>query len=279
MGSAGFGVFRELAAHVKTTNWVLDGVIENFPLLYHYRIVPRVAGDTAVNSEKHKRYVTYWNSNPNIDQFMCDRAQASHALLLFLEYFPHPVGRWLKENPDGVTAVLRAMIKTITFLQQEDIIHFDVHFGNIVTDGANFFLTDFGLVLDAQFELSAAERRFFEANRLYDFGELFATLGWHFMSIIEDLPEAEQTQIAQAAGLNEKMPFRGQLPSLLKNLANLHALTPAPLPKSTLRTVETYRDIILLMQTFFDKMRHNTEKDAVPDYKKLRPLLKAHRIV
>ena len=40
VGSAGFGVFRELVAHIKTTNWVLNGEIENFPLMYHYRIVP-----------------------------------------------------------------------------------------------------------------------------------------------------------------------------------------------------------------------------------------------
>ena len=30
VGSAGLGVFRELVAHIKTTNWVLDGQIETF---------------------------------------------------------------------------------------------------------------------------------------------------------------------------------------------------------------------------------------------------------
>lgn len=39
VGSAGFGTWRELLMHIKTTNWVLDGQIENFPLLYHYRII------------------------------------------------------------------------------------------------------------------------------------------------------------------------------------------------------------------------------------------------
>lgn len=38
VGSAGFGAFRELFAHAKTTNWVLAGEIETFPLLSHYRI-------------------------------------------------------------------------------------------------------------------------------------------------------------------------------------------------------------------------------------------------
>ena len=39
VGSAGFGAFRELAAHIKTTNWVLAREIEHFPLLHHHRIV------------------------------------------------------------------------------------------------------------------------------------------------------------------------------------------------------------------------------------------------
>ncbi|MCW3054678.1 MAG: hypothetical protein JWN14_3848, partial [Chthonomonadales bacterium] len=40
IGSAGLGVFRELVAHIKTTNWVLDGQIETFPLMLHHRILP-----------------------------------------------------------------------------------------------------------------------------------------------------------------------------------------------------------------------------------------------
>ena len=40
VGSAGFGAFREVATHVKTTNWVLGGAIANFPLMYHCRILP-----------------------------------------------------------------------------------------------------------------------------------------------------------------------------------------------------------------------------------------------
>lgn len=41
VGSAGFGPFREVAFHIKTTNWVLEGAIENFPLMYHHRLLPR----------------------------------------------------------------------------------------------------------------------------------------------------------------------------------------------------------------------------------------------
>lgn len=38
--SSGFGYFRELITHIKTTNWVLEEAILSFPLMYHYRIIP-----------------------------------------------------------------------------------------------------------------------------------------------------------------------------------------------------------------------------------------------
>ena len=39
VGSAGFGAYRELAAHMATTQWALDGTNEHFPLL-HSRVLP-----------------------------------------------------------------------------------------------------------------------------------------------------------------------------------------------------------------------------------------------
>jgi hypothetical protein len=38
----GFGAWRELAAHEMTTDWVTSGKCENFPLLYHWRIMRRI---------------------------------------------------------------------------------------------------------------------------------------------------------------------------------------------------------------------------------------------
>ncbi len=64
--SAGFGVFREIVTHIKTTNWVLQASIENFPLMYHYRIVPCSGKNPDIDMEWHKEYVKYWNSDKNI---------------------------------------------------------------------------------------------------------------------------------------------------------------------------------------------------------------------
>ena len=45
LGSAGFGAWRELAAHIMTTNWVLSDEHRAFALLYHWRLLPGPACD------------------------------------------------------------------------------------------------------------------------------------------------------------------------------------------------------------------------------------------
>ncbi|MBL8676828.1 MAG: hypothetical protein JNJ47_05335, partial [Alphaproteobacteria bacterium] len=40
IGSAGFGAWRELSAHIMSTGWVLRDECPNFPLMYHWRILP-----------------------------------------------------------------------------------------------------------------------------------------------------------------------------------------------------------------------------------------------
>lgn len=49
VGSAGLGVFREFLAHTKTTNWVLQGIIENFPLFEFFT-------DMEQNNKKDTKY-------------------------------------------------------------------------------------------------------------------------------------------------------------------------------------------------------------------------------
>ncbi len=66
VGSAGFGVFRELIANIKTANWVLSGEIESFPLLFHYRILPVSERGEVADDEQDRKYVEYWGGNENI---------------------------------------------------------------------------------------------------------------------------------------------------------------------------------------------------------------------
>jgi hypothetical protein len=48
------------------------------------------------------------------------------------------------------------------------MLHFDLNSENVLTDGERLYVTDFGLALCSNFDLSPAERAFFEAHRLYD---------------------------------------------------------------------------------------------------------------
>ena len=50
------------------------------------------------------------------------------------------------------------------------MLHFDLHRANLLTDGAQIYVSDYGLALCADFDLAPAERAFFEAHRLYDRG-------------------------------------------------------------------------------------------------------------
>src|SRR5258708_8664917 len=86
-------------AHVKTTNWVLDGQIETFPLMYHYRVIPFSGKRAEVDHERHKRYVEYWGGNENIGRYILARSGANHELGLFLGYVPPGLRSWPPENP------------------------------------------------------------------------------------------------------------------------------------------------------------------------------------
>lgn len=106
LGSAGHSVWRELVAHIKTTHWVLQGEIERFPLLYHYRIMPFAGERTALDMAWHQRYVQKWGGNAQIGQYMLDRANANAEMVLFLEHIPHTLHPWLLEHLDQVAWVL-----------------------------------------------------------------------------------------------------------------------------------------------------------------------------
>ena len=181
VGSAGFGVFRELITHIKTTNWVLEGAAASFPLMYHSRILPaggaRPEIDQKIDQERHQKYVDYWGGDTNIGQYLLDRAVAAQELVLFLEHIPYTVGNWLPENPQKAERLLTEMRDAISFLRNKGILHFDAHFHNMLTDGEHFYLTDFGLALDKSFDLTPEEAAFYRRHTEYDYGELLSGFG------------------------------------------------------------------------------------------------------
>ncbi|MFE4722716.1 protein kinase family protein, partial [Streptomyces sp. NPDC056728] len=60
IGGPGFGAWRELAVHAMTTNWVIAGDYEGFPLMYHWRVLPGPGQPLPEELTDVERAVAYW---------------------------------------------------------------------------------------------------------------------------------------------------------------------------------------------------------------------------
>ncbi|MEH2079258.1 MAG: hypothetical protein V7K89_04360 [Nostoc sp.] len=273
-GSTGFGVFRELVTHIKTTNWVLSEVIATFPLMYHYRIIPLEGRRADVDRSRLKDYLEYWGNSASARNYILDKANANYELVLFLEYIPHILETWLRENPNKLQKPLNDLRTTITFLRSKGIIHFDAHFRNILTDGKQTYLTDFGLVLDKSFTLTKNEQSFFKQNTFYDYGEVLRNLGHLIRSPYDLCSKNDKRRIMEKYGIKEGLkPY--QLRSiLLDNIEQIHADGVMKLDELYVISIVKYRSIIALMQDFFSDMWANNNKDTKLRHAELRLLLK-----
>jgi hypothetical protein len=275
VGSAGFGVFRELAMHVKTTEWVLDGAIANFPLMYNHRIMPLSNDGATVNEKRVASYVTYWGGAENVGRFWRGRVHASHELVVFMEHFQFVLDRWLVANPSRLPETLGELRRTIDFLRVHDVIHFDAHYNNIVTDGVRPYLTDFGLALDRGFELTEDERVFFDGHTHYDYGEVLWNAGYLLVAAYNALSDEDRLLIRTKLGLAESHPIADHLLRPLVN--NVEALADEPalsLHPALVAAAMRYREIIMLVQTFFVSLRANPRKDTPCPHAELRRLLR-----
>lgn len=271
--SGGFGIFRELVAHIKTTNWVLAEATEHFPLLYHYRIVPWARTQRNFTEEELQSYVAYWGGNQQIETFIRARESASHQLLLFLEYFPHSVEGWLIEHPNQLSALFHQIQEVLAFLNQREILHFDCDFGNIVTDGSLICLTDFGLVLDQAYALSATERRFFDVHREYDAALLRCALGWHLFVRYQQLTASQKAEVAQLCAITDEMKFGVITMQLVANIERLYAHGYLDLDEESVALVTKQRPLILWTVNFLHELRQSSHKELPFDSATLRNLL------
>lgn len=97
IGGPGGGAWRELAVHAMTTNWVLAGECEGFPLMYHWRVLP---DSTPLPEELAdvERAVAYWGGGSQVRRRIEALQQSSASLALFLEYIPQNLREWLGEQ-------------------------------------------------------------------------------------------------------------------------------------------------------------------------------------
>lgn len=141
VGSAGFGAWRELAAHRTVSDWVRQGRSARFPLLHHWRILPvrpEPLEPTAIDT-----WVLRWGGHPAIRRRLTALSAAPGSLVLFMEHVGHRLDRWLaaRSATGGSSAaaayamVDRSLESTTRLLAEHDFVHFDAHMHNLLTDG------------------------------------------------------------------------------------------------------------------------------------------------
>ncbi|HIH8949661.1 hypothetical protein SC191_10760 [Legionella pneumophila serogroup 1] len=179
IGSAGFSAWRELAAHIMTTNWVISGKCLNFPILYSWRIIPNSSSKTDRSYwESTEKYFAYWENNESIKERVHGLNSSNASVLLFLEHFPRNLHQHLKEVLSSSVAELdsinhleklnKSFGRVLKFMQENGFLHMDAHFHNILADEDDIYLSDFGLALSKQFDLSMTEHNFVKDHEHYD---------------------------------------------------------------------------------------------------------------
>ena len=175
VGSPGFGAWRELAACTKTTDLVLTGLSDAFPLLYHWRVLPGV-GPRSGDAASVEREVAFWGGSSALRGRLSALADATASLALFMEFVPHTLQGWLSAQVKAGRAATEAaavflesqLLPTVDLMNAAGIHHFDTHFGNVLTDGRQLYFSDFGLATSPSFDLSELEARFLYENRTHD---------------------------------------------------------------------------------------------------------------
>lgn len=183
VGSPGFGAWRELAATMMTTGWVLAGHSAAFPLLYHWRVLPG-APPPAEEHADVEAVVRYWGGSPAVRDRVHARAGASASVVLFQEFIPYTLDDWLaaqlRAGPDAVASacamVESCLLSDVPVMNARGLVHFDAHFGNVLTDGRRLCLADLGLAASSRFDLSGEEAVFLGRHRSHDVGYVLMCL-------------------------------------------------------------------------------------------------------
>lgn len=185
--SAGFGAGRELASHEKTTNWVLSGECESFPLTYGYKMVDRApsSAEDLPSEDQRAEFRKYWNGSKEIEDRMDALKGATKAVVVFMESIPQTLSSYIHpkegdERRPNMAKVENGIIATTDFMQSQGVMHCNAHDGNIlVDDEGQIYFADFGMVLSKDFALSTDERRFLEENQNYDRSQALSSLCRH----------------------------------------------------------------------------------------------------
>lgn len=219
VGSTGTNVWRELAAHTIVTRWVVAEQVAGFPLLYHSRVLPvhtATAADEGLADTDS--VIAYWDGSSAVGRRVESLAASTRSLALFLEHIPWTLGTWLSQDSEvgefeaACHVVERQLLTTVEFMRRNGLHQFDVHLNNVLTDGEQPYLTDFGLASSVSFDLTQTERDFLAANATHDSCLARTTLvNWIVTQLMSPQDAAQRNEIVRnlAAGDQpEALPAR-----------------------------------------------------------------------
>ncbi|GAA2074424.1 hypothetical protein GCM10009801_28350 [Streptomyces albiaxialis] len=162
LGSAGFGAWRELAAHLAASRWAREGAYGGFPVTYHWRVLPDSPPEGFADEFGGiDGAVAFWEGSPAVRRRLEALGRATSSLVLFLEHLPGTLADAREPGPDRTVAELE---RGARFMASRGLVHFDAHSRNVLTDGRRLLFTDFGLALSARFALAPDEARFLAAH-------------------------------------------------------------------------------------------------------------------
>ncbi|NIK79758.1 serine/threonine protein kinase [Paenibacillus castaneae] len=253
IGSPGFGVWREVAAHTMTTNWVLAKQCESFPLMYHWRVLKSPERRTPISDELSdvSGMVEFWGS-PNMRDRIEALEQSVYSVVLFCEYVPYNLHDWLSEQVaigENETASALTMVdfnlrSAVSFMNVNGLQHFDLHFKNVLTDGIRVYISDFGLATSSRFELSDSELDFLEVNKTHDGCYVVTALvNWLVTALVGTVNRAERIDFIRRCAERDESP---------------------ELMDSATKIIMRYAPIAVLMNDFYTNLVSTSRTTAFP---------------
>lgn len=251
IGGPGFGAWRELAVHTMTTNWVIAGDYDGFPLMYHWRVLPGPGRPLPGELADVERAVAYWGGGAEVRRRIEALRESSASLMLFLEYIPQNLHDWLGARigaGDEVAERACAMVENelqagVSFMDAHGLLHFDAHFENILTDGRRLFFTDYGLAISSRFELTQDESDFFDEHRTYDWSYAVTHLvNWLAVALYGHAPEQRAAFVRACA----------------------QGVTPEDVPAAVASVLVRHAPVAAVMGDFYRRFRKESREAPYP---------------
>jgi hypothetical protein len=234
-----------------TTNWVLGGQWESFPLMYHWRVLARRPSRAATSTQEARfpRTVDYWGGSPAVRERYEQILRASADVVVFAEYLPQNLSTWLAAQLTGDAVTVDATCEMlerhlradVAFMNSNGLLHFDAHFSNILTDGHRLYFTDFGLATSSRFELTGVESAFFQRHRSYDTCQTMTVLVNRLMK--------------QFVGASDRDPY-------LRRCAE--GCEPRDMPPAAAAIVRRYAPVALVANRFYDRLQRESRTIEYP---------------